>query len=318
MDIWNDTVIEKILEELKQKVRQRGTSTVKDSNLTAPRFVFVCGKKIENEAETIRSIIIDNFEKKKVLNDYGRECQSVLCIVSEDLYVQDLAEDIFTFEKMLAEISYKIIIVSESAGTFCELGAFVMDPESSRKTIVINEDNETYKDSFITKGPIKLLENQDERSVILHNGISRIRTNTEFNRRMEDIANEKLTISPNSDPREIRLQSLIYELANIIELFAPLESAYEVELLYKRIKGFKSYTIKNTMSHKLKNIKMVLNLMEKMKLVLKNNGYYYLNEHISCYNILFTISRKEYNEIRIAYLNRLEKCQPQRMERKWI
>ena len=315
MDIWEDKVIKKILEEIKQKVRKRDASTVKDSNLTAPRFVFVCGKKREDEAETIRSITIDNFEKKKVSNDYGKKCQSVLCVVSENLYVQDLAEDIFTFEKMLAEISHKIIIISESPGTFCELGAFVMDPESSKKTIVINEDNKDYKDSFITKVPIKLLENQDERCVILHNGISRIKTNTEFYRRMEDIANEKLIISPNFDPEEIRLQSLIFELANIIELFSPLESAYEVELLYKRIKGFKSYTIKNTMSHKLKNIKMVLNLMEKMKLIYRSNGYYHLNNHISCYNILFTISRKEYNEIKITYLNRLEKCQPQRMER---
>lgn len=315
MDIWEDTVIEKILKDIKQKVRKKSASTIKDSNLTAPRFIFVCGKKVDDEVETIRSITINNLEKKKVLNDYGKESQPVLCVVSENLYVQDLAEDIFTFEKMLAEISHKIIIVSESPGTFCELGAFVMDPEFSKKTIVINEDNAAYENSFITKGPIKLLKNQDEGSVILHNGISRIKTNKEFCDRMENIANEKLTILPNFNSKEIRLQSLIYELANIIELFAPLESAYEIELLYKRIKEFKNYTIKNTMSHKLKNIKMVLNLMEKMELTYRRNGYYYLNNNISCYNILFTISRKEYNEIRVVYLNRLEKCQPQRMEK---
>lgn len=314
MDIWEDIVIKRILEEIKKEAREKSASTSKDSNLTAPRFVFVCGKKLEDGAETIRSIIIDNLEKEKVSNDYGKESQSVLCVVSENLYVQDLAEDIFTFEKMLAEISHKIIIVAESPGTFCELGAFVMDSEFSKKTIVINEDIDEYKDSFITRGPIKLLENHDEGSVILHKGLARIKTNIEFQHRLKDIAREKLSIPPNLKSEEIELQSLIYELANIIELFAPLESPYEIEWLYKEIKGFKNYTIRNVEDHKIKNIKMVLNLMERMRLICRSNGYYYLNKRISCYNILLTISRKRFNEIRIAYLNRLEKCQPQRME----
>ena len=61
------------------------------------------------------------------------------------MYVQDLSEDIFSFEKMLAEISDRIIIIAESPGTFCELGAFVMDEKCREKTTVINEDNEAYK-----------------------------------------------------------------------------------------------------------------------------------------------------------------------------
>lgn len=312
MNIWEDHVIVTLLNELNTHLRKNTASTKKDVNLTAPRFVFVCGRKKEEGTETIRSITIDKLEKNMVSSEYGKESVAVLCIISEDLYVQDLAEDIFSFEKMLAQISHKIVIVAESPGSFCELGAFVMDKEFFSKTIVINEDNDDYKNSFITRGPIKLLEEKNEKSVILHNGQDGIKTNIEFQHRMSEIVNEELIIPPNSDSKHIKLKSLIYELANIVELFEPL-GAYEIEMLYKRLKEFSSYTIDNTIDHKITNIKKVLFLMEKMNLVYKKKGCYYLNKKISCYNILFTISRKEYNDIRIKYLNRLDKYLPQRM-----
>lgn len=64
--------------------------------------------------------------KCRIANHYGTQNEAVLCIIAEKLYVQDLSEDIFSFEKMLAEISDRIIIVAESPGEhFCELGAFV-------------------------------------------------------------------------------------------------------------------------------------------------------------------------------------------------
>lgn len=57
---------------------------------------------------------------------------------------------------MLAETSQKLIIVTESVGTFCELAAFVMNDNCCEKTIVINEDHLDYKKSFVTRGPIKM------------------------------------------------------------------------------------------------------------------------------------------------------------------
>lgn len=102
-------------------------------------------------------------------------------------------------------------------------------------------------------------------------------------------------------------------MANIIELFQPLEP-YEIEALYKEIKSFSSYHIQNTAGHKIRNIKIVLFLMEKMKLIYKKDGYYMINSRISCYNTLFRISRKEFNDFRIEYLNRIAKLQPQRID----
>lgn len=312
MDIWQDKRIKDLVNVLKNKKRKNTVSTKKDVTLVAPRFIFVCGKAFEEGKETIREITISRLEHHKGESGYGNETNLALCVISENLYIQDLAADVFSFEKMLAEISQKIIIVVESAGTLCELGAFVMNDECFAKTIVINEDCEKYKESFVTRGPIKMLEDENEDNVILHYGAERIKTSMEFSRRMEEIVNEKLEIPINNDHKEIELKSLIYEIANIVELFQPLEY-FEIEELYKEIKGFKSYSIKRTSKHNIKTIKKVVFLMEKMQILIKNKGYYRLNDKISCYNTMFNITRKEYNDLRLVYLNRLHKYQPQRM-----
>lgn len=314
MDIFEDKDIIKLIDELKSKSRKENISTKKTKNLSAPRFVFVCGKEIIEEEETIRKHTINALEEYKISSCYGSEHENVLCVISEYLYIQDLAEDIFSFENMLAELSDKIIIVAESPGTFCELGAFVMDEECRKKTIVINEDKDEYKNSFITKGPIKKLAAKNEKNIILHNGLGTIKDNHQYRKKIKEVANSNLKIHINTNSDKIELKSMIYELANIIEMFQPIES-FEIETLYKQIKEFSSYTIKNKADHKIRTIRQVLNLMEKMKIINKEDGYYKINHNISCYNVLFKITRKEFNDFRINYLNRLNKCQRYRMER---
>lgn len=313
MDILEDNVICSLVDKLKLRVRKKAVSSKEQEALSAPRFIFVCGKELVDGEDTIRNYTIKTLRKYKVSNHYGTQNELTLCIIAEKLYVQDLSEDIFSFEKMLAEISDRIIIIAESPGTFCELGAFVMDEKCREKTTVINEDNEAYKDSFITKGPIKKLESLDEKSIILHNGLSRVKNSHEYNYKVRQIAEADLVININKESKEVDLKSLIYELANIIELFQPLEY-FEIETIYKKLKEFQSYRIKNTTGHKIRNIKQVLVLMEKMGMLKKREGYYILNDNISCYNVLFTITRKEFNDFRIQFLNRLNKCQKSRME----
>lgn len=310
---WEDREIKGIINFLKSRTRKNVVSSKKDSSLSAPRFVFICGKSMKSKEKTVRDITIEYFKKHQIKNEYGNKMESVLSIISELLYVQDLSEDIFSFEKMLAEISQRIIIVTESAGTFCELGAFVMDEECMKKTVVINEDKEEFKESFVTNGPIKMLENRDEKSVILYNGV--IKNNVEYMLRMKEIADEDLVIPINSNSNSIALKSLIYELTNIVELFQPL-TVFEIEMLYKEIKGFNTYTIKNTSNHKIKTIKKVVNLMEMMALIIKNTdtGEYSVRNNISCYNILFKLSRKEFMDERLKYLNRLYKYEELRVE----
>ena len=177
---------------------------------------------------------------------------------------------------------------------------------------MINEDNADYENSFITKGPIKKLESLNESSIIRHNGLERIKNSHEYNFKVQEIAKAPLTIAINDNAGSVELKSLIYELANIVELFQPVEY-FEIETLYKRLKDFEGYTIKNTANHKIRSIRQVLSLMEKMDMLLRQDGYYILNKNISCYNVMFRISRKEFNDFRIMYLNRLNKCQKSRV-----
>lgn len=305
-----DKAIKDQINSLSLKLRQKTASSRKDGQFVAPRFIFVCGKDIHTSGDTIRKITIEKLEQQKTENMYGFRSNNVLCVISENLYNQDLAEDLFSFEKMLAEISHKIIIVTESAGTYCELGAFVMDDECRKKTVVINEDKEAFANSFITRGPIKMLEADNEKAVILHNGIDRIKGNSKYNFRMEEVATEDLRISPNMEWQQLNLRSLIYELANIVELFQPIE-AFEIERIYLNVKGFEHYTIKKS-EHKIKTINNVIKLMEKMGLIIKSEGLYTIFPKVSCYNVMFNISRKEYNDFRIQYLNRMNKIQPER------
>lgn len=306
-----DKAIKDQINSLSLKLRKKTASSRKDGQFVAPRFIFVCGKDIHTSGDTIRKITIEKLEQQKTENMYGFRSNNVLCVISENLYNQDLAEDLFSFEKMLAEISHKIIIVTESAGTYCELGAFVMDDECRKKTVVINEDKEEFANSFITKGPIKMLESDNEKAVILHNGIDHIKSNSEYEFRMEEVAKEALIITPNLECQCINLRSLIYELTNIVELFQPIE-AFEIERIYLTIKGFKNYTIKKS-KHKIRTISNVIKLMEKMGLVIKAEGLYTVFPKISCYDVMFNISRKEYNDFRIRYLNRMSKIHPERM-----
>lgn len=301
--LWNDREIEEIIVELKKKRRIQAASSKKDTNLCAPRFIFVCGKSLECQEDTVRKTTLNKLKSHLTIGEYNNKTNNVLCVISERLYIQDYSDDIFSFEKMLAEISQRIILPAESAGTYCELGAFVMDEDCRSKIIVINEFKEEYRNSFITRGPIKLLDEKNSDNVIYYSG--KVDENAEYTDSIERIANEDLRIPINEDKANVSLRSLIYELANIVELFQPL-TPYEIELLYKKIKEFDSYTIKS--ETKIKNIKKVIQFMEDMELI-KNDGTnnYSLIDGISCYNVLFTLKRKDFLDLRVRYLNRLSK-----------
>ena len=300
--LWNDTEVLKIREELKGRLRKRAASSKSELGFIAPRFIFVCGKKYDGDSNSVRELTLKNLSGYAKKTDYNKKCLMVHSIVSERLYTEDIADDIFSFEEMLAEISETIIIPAESPGTFCELGAFVMNKECREKSIVINEANPDYEESFISKGPIKLLENNNEDSVIKYS--KPIRNDWKFNTIMESIAKRDFSITPNCDSDNISLKSLIYELANIVEIFQPLNE-YEIQELYKEFKGFHSYTITNQSGHKIKSLNKVILLMKKMDLLVSDKcGRLSLNHYVSCFNVMFTLSRKQAMDYRIRFLNR--------------
>ena len=319
MGLLQDRRVLDLIEELSGKLRRKSIE-----EKTIPRFVFVCGeqilddegklidKDILEEKNNIRYFIMKSFSKQKHKGEYDKESYPVQCVISEYLYSENSWVDILTFEEVLAEISEYIIIITESPGTYCELGAFALNDSFANKTIVINEDNLEYKNSFITKGPIRKIETQHEENIILYNGKANLKSSLQLNDLITKISTKQVKYTPNLDPEKLGLKNLIYELLNIIELFQPI-SAYEIEVLYKKIKKISNYTIYNRDKHKIRSFKLVIELMKKMKLIKNINGFYHLNEGITCHNAMFAINRKYLNAFRTKYLCRVYKCEPDRM-----
>ena len=168
------------------------------------------------------------------------------------------------------------------------------------------------KESHPTKGPIKKIENQHEENVILYNGKGTLRNSLELNDMIRRISSREVKYTPNLNAQELNLKNLIYELLNLTELFEPV-TAYELEILYKEIREISNYTICNKDKHKIVSFKRLIRLMEEMKIIRCHNGYLYINKDITCYNTMFTISRKYLNAFRMKYLCRVYKCEPERI-----
>lgn len=320
MELFKDKGVLELIEELKKDIRVRG---FEDTGL--PRFIFICGEQIldasgklisEDKLEAnnnVRYFIMKNFAKYIHKGEYGKQSRPVQSVISEYLYSSDKEVDILTFEEVLAEISEYIIIVSESPGTFCELGAFALHDAFADKVIVINEDNPNYKKSFISLGPIKKIEKHNEKNVILYNNKSTLKSSLELNDMIRKIANKEVKFTPNLNAQAINLKNLIYELLNLTELFEPI-TPYELEVLYKEIRQFTNYTISNKDKHQICSFKRVINLMSDMKIVSCSNGYYRVNKDVTCANTMFTMDRKKFNDFRTKYLCRVYKCEPERMK----
>lgn len=68
-------------------------------------------------------------------------------------------KDLLKFESDIAQISGLILLFTESAGSFAELGAFSMEAEITKRLLVVIDDIHYNEDSFIKWGPISYLEN---------------------------------------------------------------------------------------------------------------------------------------------------------------
>ncbi len=320
MGLLNDKGVLALITELKKEIRTRG---IEDKGL--PRFIFICGEQILDDSgkliseetlenqNNVRYFIMKNFGKHIYTGEYGKESHPAQCVISEYLYSTDKAIDILTFEEVLAEISEYIIIITESPGTFCELGAFALHDSFVDKVIVINEDNPKFKSSFISLGPIKKIENQNEKNVILYSSKYALKSSLELNDMIKQIATKEVRFTPNLDSQAINLKNLIYELLNLTELFEPV-TPYELEVLYKQIRDITNYTIANKDKHKIFSFKRVINLMIEMKIISYSNGYCRVNKDVTCANTMFTMNRKKFNDFRTRYLCRVYKCEPERMK----
>lgn len=318
--LLEDKKINEVFKILQDKIRKKTHSSQE-----YPKIIFVCGKDIYDDKGKQKSqeILVSEMNKRYFLINKLEESNFKVkgstylknyCIVSENLYDHNELKDLLTFEGILGEISEKIIVILESEGTYCELGAFSYSDELMKKIIVINNEDYREKRSFIRLGPLKKIELIDESSIIY----SPYKYN-EFIKhfRVLNMCNEisELTVSykPNKNESQVELKSLIYEIMNIIEIFQPIQNE-EILDLYKMFTGFRAFTIKNCKQHNIRNITHLLELLNKMEMIEKKADYYMCNESVTFYNCLFNIDRDEYNKLRSKINSAMYKNFIERME----
>lgn len=117
--------------------------------------IFLCGGQTRvNGAPPRPESLRDAFQRVRII---GRLAKYSV-ILAEDIlpfYPQANYLDLLQFESHVAQICELIVLFSESDGSLCELGAFSMDQEISRKLLTVIQRKYYDKKSFVRLGPIQ-------------------------------------------------------------------------------------------------------------------------------------------------------------------
>jgi hypothetical protein len=122
--------------------------------------VFICGKSAEDH-NSIRAALQKQMNLSSKIN----------IILPEWLFSSSSTAGltILDHEHMLAKNVDYIIIVLESPGAICELGAFASSKELLGKILVLIEDKHAYRrKSFINQGPIKSIKKENSNSIFVY------------------------------------------------------------------------------------------------------------------------------------------------------
>ena len=132
-----------------------------------------------------------------------------LTILAEELnafFPEGHYKDILKFETDIAQICDLIILFSESYGSAAELGAFTMIEEIALRLLVVIDDFNYSKMSFITLGPLRSLQDSygDAAVCVLHRddlGITSVSTTQSidiptFSQRLKTAISAKVAVSP--------------------------------------------------------------------------------------------------------------------------
>lgn len=129
--------------------------------------IFVCGGKQSASADVPPSSIRDALLRAGTI---ARITRSKIFIV-EEIQRQFLNErvygDFYEFENDMAQICDLVFLISESPGSFTELGSFTRDDEVAKKLFTVIRQKHFDEESYISVGPIRYLDNNQAGSVFV-------------------------------------------------------------------------------------------------------------------------------------------------------
>lgn len=127
--------------------------------------IFLCGGVMNTDAKSTSAWSIRDYlvRLRKIQNKLTGEV--ILAEAAQQIYRETKYPDLITFEEDIARIASLVLVITESAGSLAELGAFASEPvirDSLR--IMISEDH-FGQESFVRYGPVKRVEEIDRERI---------------------------------------------------------------------------------------------------------------------------------------------------------
>jgi hypothetical protein len=220
----------KIAEQLRRVVASRRVLVNKESFLA-----FVCGAGANPENPGARDTFLEYAR---------RHIADIEFFLAEDYFaVHDgrLANDLLSMENEIAEYADCLIIFMESESALTELGAFCNSRELARIILAVNDKAHEHSQSFISLGPIAMLNRVSKFRPVLHSSLSMVTKDAnKIEARLRSAHSQRATKFGISDKRQFELAAkklrllFLYEL---IALFGPLTHQELISVLEISLNG---------------------------------------------------------------------------------
>jgi len=123
----------------------------------SPPIIFLFGGAIDPPTKSVRGALYNHI----LLNESVLSESLVIPEDFKDWLNDSVYPDLLSFESDLAETSSLVIIALESAGAIAELGSFSVNSTLNKKVIIIISRHHHEQESFITLGPLRLLQTRN-------------------------------------------------------------------------------------------------------------------------------------------------------------
>lgn len=265
-------------------------------------FLFLCGKELKDGEEKLLTNrgVIEEFLNSKDNN--------IIPIYSEKLFNPNSEIDLLSFEELLFELCDYLIIIVESYGSICELGAFSnIEKSKFKKIIVINDISKKNEKSFINNGPIKKIENNEGKVIYSKLENASVLTNKDVLDELYKISEEskiKKYKSINRNENKIEVNSFIFEIIELVYLLQPIDQDTLISI-YKEIKGFKWFSFKSKTENRCVKdmpVSRIFELLVNIDLLSFDNNLYRIGNKVQKGTFMFRYSEYTKNRIRSRLL----------------
>ena len=129
--------------------------------------IFVCGGKQSEAADSPPSSIRDALLRAGTLSRITKSKVFIVEAIQRQFLNEHVYGDFYEFENDIAQICDLVFLISESPGSFTELGSFTRDEEVANKLFTVIRQKHFDEESYISVGPIRYLDNKHNGSVFV-------------------------------------------------------------------------------------------------------------------------------------------------------